>query len=123
MSDVTDPNAEKHGIVLPERAYDLLKDLDLIALPALGAASGGALSLYHAPAAVTTTVVGTIAILITLIGILLKISNVQYKANAKVAAAKAAAIVSPVVTVSPTDSTKVEVAADPSQIEVEPPSQ
>lgn len=116
MSDNTDPNAVKHGIVLPERVYDLLKDLDLIALPALGSVAGAALALYGVPATVTGTVVGTITIIITVIGILLKISNVQYKAEAKVDAIKAASIVN-------TYNSGPGIAADPTQVVVEDPSQ
>jgi hypothetical protein len=77
-------------------------------------------------------VVGTIAIIITLIGILLKISNVQYAANQKVAAIKAAAIVSPDISVSPDNATKLQItetstgpgiAADPEKVIVDSPSQ
>lgn len=133
MSNTTDPNAEKHGIVLSERAYDLIKDLDLIALPAVGVAASSALTLYRADAQVTALVVGTITIIITILGILLKISNVQYKADAKVdsviRANTLASIVDPVITVSPDDPTKVDVvssagqAADPVQVEVSGGSQ
>ena len=132
MSDSTDPNATSHGIVLSQRAYDLVKDLDLIALPTLGTATGGFLKLYGASDQVIGYVAGTIAFIIVVLGILLKISNIQYKANAKVAAVKAASLVSPTISVSPTDPTKIVVAetqtgpgiaADPKLVEVDPPSQ
>jgi len=134
MSDSTDPNKDRHGIVLSQRQYDTIKDLDLIALPGLGTAYGTLATLYHW--GYQAEVVGTIGVVIFLLGILLKISNVQYQADAKVRAIAAANIVDPVVTVNPDDATKVEVtsssapptddagfAVDPTRVEVTGPSQ
>lgn len=84
MTDTSTDNTQ-HGIILSERTYDVLKDLDLIALPALGTAYGTLATLYGW--GFVPQVIGTVAVIVTLIGILLKISNVQYKAAKKVAVA------------------------------------
>jgi hypothetical protein len=126
----TTPNDAPKGIVLSERAYDILKDVDLVILPASGTAYAATAAILHLPYALE--VVGLIGVAVFVLGVLLKISSVQYKAKAAVAAIKAAAIVSPEVTVSPIDATKVEItetatgpgiAADPAQVVVDSPSQ
>lgn len=132
MSDTADPNAKKHGIVLPGRVYDLLKDLDLIALPAIAASFGGIGTLYGASEELITLVVGTISFIMVLIGILLKISNVRYQSEAKVAAIQASHIVAPSISISQKDPTKLVIsetvtgpgiAVDPAQVVVNGPSQ
>lgn len=118
MTDVIDPNEKRHGIVLPGRVYDLLKDLDLIALPAIAASFGGIGTLYGASEEVITLVVGTISFIMVFIGIVLKISNVRYQSVTKVAAIKASLIEAPTVTLSKEDPTKViisETITNPSQ--------
>lgn len=117
----SDPNAQKHGLILPERVYDFLKDLNMIALPTIVAAFGGFAQLWGVPEDVVAKIVGTIAFVIVVIGVILKISNVRYQKNAEIAAIKAAAIDVPSVRVSETDATKVVVTgvlADPEEVEV-----
>lgn len=126
----TTPNDAPKGIILSDRAYDLLKDVEMVILPATGTAYAATAAILHLPYALE--VVGLVGVVIFILGVLLKISTVQHKAVATVTAIRAAAIADPMVSVSPIDPTKVDVtetqtgpgvAADPATVVVDAPSQ
>lgn len=122
----SDPNAQKHGLVLSERTYDFLKDLNMIALPTIVAAFGGFAQLWGVPEDIVAKIVGTIAFVIVILGVILKISNVRYQKDAEIAAIRAASIPDPQVEVSAEDATKVVVtggSVDPAAVVVEGGSQ
>ena len=110
---MTDTTTGTHGIVLSEMTYNLLKDLNQIALPGLGTATATGLALYGVDAHVSSVVVGTILLVATILGIFLKIVSVQFNANAKVVAvataARVAAIADPVITTNATDPSKLDI--------------
>lgn len=128
IQDTTPDDAPK-GIVLSNRAYDILQDVDRVLLPALGTAYAATAAILHLPYALE--VVGLVGVAVFILGVLLKISSVQHKATAEVTAIKAAAIMDPNVSVSKEDPTMVQVtemqtgpgvAADPALVEVDGPS-
>ena len=63
-------------MVLSNRAYDLLKNVVLVVLPALATFYTGLGQLWHFPE--VPEVVGTIGLLTTLLGIFLKVTTRQY---------------------------------------------
>jgi Putative phage holin Dp-1 len=85
MTDTSNEEAPK-GIILNRRVYDLLKDVDMLILPAIGTAYATLATIWHWHYA--AQVVGSVAVFVVFLGVLLKISSVQYKAEAKVAVAK-----------------------------------
>jgi Putative phage holin Dp-1 len=93
ITDTTPDDAPK-AIILSQSAYNVIKDVDLIVIPALGTAYVSLSGVWGLP--FVPQVLGTAAVVVFLIGILLKISNVQFTAATKVAVAKAvsAAVVS-----------------------------
>lgn len=93
ITDNTPDDAPK-AIILSQSAYNLIKDIDLIVIPAIGTAYVSLSGVWGLP--FVPQVLGTAAVVVFLIGILLKISNVQFTAASKVAVANAvsAAVVS-----------------------------
>lgn len=86
MSDPTVEEAPK-GIVLSQRAYDLLKDAQMMLLPAIGAFYATMASIWHW--AYSIEIIGTLAAFAVLLGVLLKISSVTFKAKVQVAVVNA----------------------------------
>ena len=125
-NELENPNAQKRGLVLSERAYNLLKDLTTIALPTIVAGFGGFAQIWGVPDDLVAKIVGTVAFVIVVLGVLLKISNVRYQKDLEIAAVKAASIEEPRIVVSPSDPTRVVVSgpnASPAEITVEGGSQ
>lgn len=85
----TTPDDAPKAIILSQTAYDAIKDVTIIAIPALDTAYISLSGVFHL--LYSTQILGVSAVLVFLLGILLKISNVQFKAAAKVAVAKAVA--------------------------------
>lgn len=86
ITDTTPDDAPK-AIILSQTAYNVIKDVDLIVIPALGTAYVSLSGVWGLP--FVPQVLGTAAVVVFLVGILLKISNVQFTAATKVAVAKA----------------------------------
>src|SRR3569833_2074319 len=75
MSDTTNTNV----VVMKSPAYDILKTISLVVLPALGALYSGLAAFWGFPNPVE--VVGTITLFDTFLGTVLHISSTQYNAN------------------------------------------
>lgn len=86
MTDTSTDDAPK-GIQLSSGAYDILKDVATIILPAIAVFYAALAGLWHFP--FVTEVVGTISAVVVLLGTLIKITSVRYAAAVKVAAARA----------------------------------
>lgn len=67
----------KENVLLSSSVYDKLKASSLYILPALAAAYFGIAQIWGLPKA--EEVVGTVAVIETLLGAMLKVSNVQYE--------------------------------------------
>lgn len=85
----TTPNDAPKGIILSQRAYDVTKDVQMVILPAAGTVYAASAAILHLPYALQ--VVDLIGVAVFILGVLLKISSVQFQANVKVAVAKAVA--------------------------------
>jgi len=68
--------SESTGFVLPTKVYDFLKFLAMVLLPAVGAAYFSLAGIWGLPNA--DQVVGTITVIDTLLGVLLRISTNAY---------------------------------------------
>lgn len=83
MSDNQEPligdAPPKADVVLSNRAYDWFKRSSLYILPAVAAAYFGLAQIWGLPKA--EEVVGTVAVLETLLGVILRVSNAQYEAS------------------------------------------
>jgi hypothetical protein len=78
LSETSIDTANK-GILLSGRTYDILKDVNLVGLPALATLYATLALIWHWP--FSEQIVGTIAAIVLFMGVILKISSVQYKAK------------------------------------------
>lgn len=62
--------------MLPSKVYDILKWVDIIALPALGTAYAGLSQIWHLP--FPDEIPATIMVICTLLGALLGVSSATY---------------------------------------------
>lgn len=72
-------DSEKTSFVMGDKTYDLSKQLVQLWIPAISSAYFGLASIWGLPA--PDKVVGTLAILATFLGVVLRISTNQYQAS------------------------------------------
>lgn len=73
------PNSKPHKSLLSNTAYDIAKDVTTLYLPALGTLYFALASIWGLPA--PEQVVGTIAAVVTFLGVVLKISTKSYNTS------------------------------------------